>query len=164
MSDNNMVSGGWSAPTPKQMTEEDRIALVSAWSQAQANAAAAVAHERALRTAVMEACFATDKMEGTEHYALPGGADLCAVKKLDYKIDKEKINSVLDEVEALGDRAKLRSEELVKFEPSLSVSTYKKLAESTDEIDKQIYRLILPIVTEKPAAPSLKINPPKLPK
>lgn len=141
--------------------EAKRLALIASWSQAANNAKAAIEYERKLRNEVMHACFANDKREGTEHFELPEGWDLKAVKKLSYNLATDKVNEALDKIEALGERGKLLAERLVKFKPELSISEFKKLDEGGSE-EKEIKGIIEGVLTIKDASPSLELIAPKL--
>ncbi len=94
--------------------------------------------------------FDTNKTSGTEHAALPGGYDLVSVKKENYTLTdangetEEALTHFDDTLAAL----------LVKWTPTLSVSTFKKLtAAEQAHFDKAL--------EIRSGAPTLEIKAPK---
>jgi hypothetical protein len=127
---------------------------ISAWQKAQAESRRWREEEMRLRAEVM--AFAWPSYQnapeaGTFRADLSQGYKLAYEQTFDYKLKDTpdlKVKSVL----ALFPPS--TADLLVKFEPKLSVSNFKKL-----DIDKQ--RLFSPVLTIKPDAPKLTLEFPK---
>lgn len=116
------------------------------------------AAEIEMRKAVFAAYFKHDK--GTENIDLGQGYKLKGVAELNYNLDKTKVDDVLDGIEKMGERGAIIVETLVKYKPELSLTEYKKLAESDNQVDKNALALIQSVITTSPGSPTLTIVPP----
>lgn len=145
---------------PQPMSREDRDSLLLEWKEAQEQLAIAKEHEMRLRKRIVAEAglFDPNKEEGTQTVVLGGGWKLKAVKKLNWKVF-ETIDGLdidlSDAIQAIEEiEGKMAADEIVKFDPRLSVSTFKKLMPEAKAI-------IEPFLQSSPASPSLELVPPK---
>lgn len=128
--------------------------LLFQWRRVKADASNYAKLERELRNSVIARAF-PDTKRGTSTLDLEG-CKLVATFPESYKLDQQLINGVLDTIDNLGERAKLRVEGLVKFKAELAVGAYKTLGTSLDETDKVIKKTIDKILTVTPGQPQLE--------
>lgn len=141
----------------------NRDLLIQQWLAAKQQLDSAKEIEAALRGELVTTYFDNQKEEGTENLELGNGYKLKAVKKLSYRIDKNAIDGALDAIEKLGEEGKFIAGRLVKWQPELSVSEFKKLQEnaSSPTVAQTIVALITPVLTITPGMPSLEFVEPK---
>ena len=140
----------------KQLSEDEKNALLLNWKSAKTQLNAIKETEMSLRLQVQEAFFpVASRTKGTQRYQLGEGWAVKLVAKYDYKLDGDKVEAALDQIEAQGPGGALIAERLVKFTPTLSQTEYKQLG----EVDKPIIDAILTIT---PATPSLELEEPKV--
>lgn len=139
----------WGTPVQPTLTAEDNK-LLEDWYTLQAQLKLAKDSEMELRKAVVARFFNEDDREGTMRYPLPDGYKLKAVKKQNYKLKNEngETDKVLENVSE--DLAAL----LVKWTPTLSISTFKKLAPEIQAVFNDCLE-----ITD--ASPTLEIEEPK---
>lgn len=142
------------------MSAKERDALLLDWKDAQETLAIAKDEEMRLRKRIVDEAglFDPNKEEGTQTVSLGGGWKIKAVKKLNWKVF-ESIDGMdidlSDAIQAIEDvEGKMAADEIVKFDPRLSVSTYKKLM-------PEAKALIDPFLQSSPGSPSLSLVPPK---
>lgn len=126
------------------MTTEQKI---QAWSEADTNQKAWREIELKLRAELVKELFPFDTA-GSSHHELGNGWKLSVTKGIDYKLDADKITEVLNSFD--DSTAAL----LVKWEPKLSVSNFKKL--SPEDQAK-----FTDVLTTRPSSPQLKLVEPK---
>lgn len=136
-----------------------RDALILEWREKQAQLSKLKDEEMALRKQVLGELFSFDPevlREGTENFELGQGYKVKAVFKIDYKLNNENdaVDKVLTKMEKAGAEGAVLAERLVKWEPKLSISEYKKLPD-------KFRKLIDEIVTTKEATPSVELVAPK---
>lgn len=129
------------------LTRDEKIV---AWKDAKLQLDAFKKLEMELRKELVSENFDHEKLEGTENLELGNDWKLKCVKKLSYKLDNQKGATV----KALAAMPSYVAERLVKWEPKLSTSEYKKL----DATNRAIIDEVLTI-TE--ASPSLDLVAPK---
>jgi hypothetical protein len=137
----------------------DPTVRLQMWAKMDQARTVASASEIDMRKAVFPSFFSHDK--GTETRELGGGAQLKGEATVNYKVDKDRCDETLDAIEKLGERAAKIAEDVIKYEPKLSLTEYNKLVGSTDPIDQKALAMINTIVTSSPGTPTLKIVPPK---
>lgn len=119
-----------------------------------ANVAALMAEEMAARKDAFAAIF-PDVPKGTHYVDLPGGWRIKGVRKVDYKIDADEVEAMLDALRGTGNEGVFIADRIVKFKPDLSVSEYEGLVSDT-------YRKIVDrVLTTKDASPEFALVPPK---
>lgn len=152
----------WKQP----LTETDRIYyrdhLLSQWEEAKLALERAKAVEMDLRKQIVDVAFDPSKKAGTERVELHNGFELKSVKKQNYgfvkrsdgKLDKGAVDSALSAIEATSPAGAYIAENLVKWEPTLSLTEYKKL-------DEPLRKIIDAVIVVTDGAPTLEIVPPK---
>lgn len=131
-----------------------RDKLLQQWEQSKSDLEVAKLAEMDQRKLVVAFAFDPNKEKGTERIPLENGYELKAVKKINYNVNQETVNAVLDELEAQGDEAKFIAERVIKWKAELSVSEYNDLSDK--------YKAIIDkCVTTSDGAPTLEIVPPK---
>lgn len=161
----------WFAGDFKKLTDWDREFYfrhkLKEWQDAQIALAAAKEKEMELRKVCVALGFDTDKT-GTQHHDLGGGYDAKAVVKMNWgfvktpdgtKVDKRRIESVLSKIEATGPVGELIANDLVKWTPDLSLTTYNKLLQNEATI--AFKAMIDEVIVKTNAAPTLDIIAPK---
>jgi hypothetical protein len=116
--------------------------------------------ERELRKQVVKEFF-PNGAEGTNNYELPDGSKLKATIGITYKLDKDKIDDALEQIERIGNDGNFIAERLVTWAPSLSVSEFKKLDDASPS-HAQIKEVIQTVLTTSPSTPTLEIIEPKV--
>lgn len=132
--------------TPALDALQDKI---TRWKDADTNQKAWREIELKLRGELVAQLFPRTDVTGTENHDLAAGWKLSVTKGIDYKLDGDKTEAVL---EGFDDSTAAL---LVKWEPKLSVANYKKL--SADDQAK-----FADVLTTKPSSPQLKLVEPKL--
>lgn len=149
-----------------ELSQEDTIFyrdyLLTTWQAKKAELEVAKEQEMIWRKKAVDFAFDDEKDSGTERIDLGNGYQAKAVKKLNYgfiktaegKLDKQKIDDALSEIEATGPVGVLTAERLVKWTPDLSLTEYKQLPESFKKI-------IDAVIVTTDGAPTLDIIAPK---
>lgn len=131
-----------------------RDKLLEQWENDKAALEIAKENEMAKRKAIVKFAFDPTKEKGTERIELANGYELKSVKKLNYNVNQDTVNAVLDKLEAVDSEAKFVAERLIKWKADLSVSEYNDL--------KAEYKVIIDeCITTSDGAPTLEIVPPK---
>lgn len=132
--------------------------VMAAWVAAETKLQEVKLEEMLLRKAVFEVKF-PGIPEGTHRVPLANGYQLKAVGKLNYNLaNKEgQTEKALEELEKLGPKGAFLADRLVKWSPELSITEYRQL-------EPQYKAIIDTVLTVKPAAPTLEIEPPKVEK
>jgi hypothetical protein len=136
--------------------ETNRYDVLAQHSEAAKNLAYWKEEEMRLRTLVIaEFSDTAVDAEGTENYELNAGYKLKLVKKLNYTLsDKDgSLKNILDEI-VMQTGTNLYADELVRWKPELCTGFYKKM-------DVAIQALLSPVLTIKPATPTIEIIEPK---
>lgn len=141
---------------------EARDRLIQNWQDAQKTLERAKEVEMNLRKEVVDFTFDPTKTSGTETIELGNDYKLKAVKKVTYgfredgegKIDRKGIELALSRIENNSPAGAYIAEHLVKWNPSLSLTEYKKL----DDKDKAA---IDAVIVTKEGAPTLELVEPK---
>ncbi|HEX2242996.1 MAG TPA: hypothetical protein VHK27_07055 [Gammaproteobacteria bacterium] len=153
------------------LTETDKVTyrdyLLVEWNLAQERLAAAKEEEMTRRKAVVAFAFDPNKKSGTERIALGNGYEAKAVKKLNYgfvktpqgKLDKAAVDAALTAIEQSHKHGAYIAENLVRWQPELSLTEYKKLDES-EEL-KPLKAIIDKVIVTTDGAPTLEIIEPK---
>lgn len=138
-----------------------RDSILKAWEASKLALEVAKETEMKLRKEAVNFAFDQTKESGTERIELGGGWQAKAVKKVNYgwvkngeKVDKHKIDDVLDMIEKTVENGGLIAERLVKWTPDLSLTEYKLLPEAAKA-------LIDTVIITSDGAPTLEIIPPK---
>lgn len=138
----------------------EQIAALEAWNNARnallmAGVKKLVDTEMAARKAAVALVF--NGVEAGTHYAEAGeGYKLKYVRKIEYKIDPEQVNDVLDALKATGNEGAFIGDRLVKWKPELSVTEYKTLP-----IGGTYKKIIDRILTTKDGSPELTLIAPE---
>ena len=143
--------------------------LLTAWAASKDKLAAIKEEEMELRKQVSSMLFPEPK-KGTQRYELGGGYKVKLVHKINYKLgDKDRIDpdngskiaindqveTVMNEIEKIGNEGKFLVDRLIKTSYELSVSEYEKLE------NNEIKKLINSILITSDGAPSLELEEPK---
>ena len=142
-----------------QSAQRDPSVVINEWREAQAVLAKAKETELRLRNEILTGAFGFDGVtlrEGTENYELLHGFKLKAVFKANYKLDNtaDAVDRALTRIEKAGPEGQFVASRLVKWEPKLSVSEYRKL-------EPKYQKIIDDVLTITEGTPSLEIVPPK---
>lgn len=158
----NAVTGEVQTFTDEEFVKErDRLLLV--WENSKKALDVAKAAEMEARKAVVAFAFDPEKESGTERIELHNGYQAKAVKKLNYgwikgkddKTDRKAIDAALDRLaKAAGPAGEYIADNLVKWNPELSLTEYKKL-------DDGLKKIIDKVIVTSDGAPQLEIVPPK---
>jgi len=138
-------------------TTTNRDQLIMKWNEAQNALAAAKEAESELRKQVIAECFPVEAdHEGTENVELGEGWKLKSIFKLNRRLANKngETEKVLDTMEATGEEGKFIADRLVKWEPKLSMTEYKKLP-------TKFKKMIDGVLTATPGAPSVSLVEPK---
>jgi hypothetical protein len=119
------------------------------WYELQENLKKIKVSEMFLRKKIFDALF-PNPVEGTNSFTLPDGFVVKGGYSLDRKVDPATLTACKELLEENG----IRSEHLVKWDPSLKKAEYNKLTDEQQKIFDQV--LII-----KPGSPSLEIVLPK---
>lgn len=125
------------------------------WQQAVIDAAGAKAlieREQTLRKEVAELFFPAP-VEGTNAFELNAGYKLKLTYKLDRKLDEAALPAVMERVRGM----QVNTDELLKFEPTLVLKSYRALMQLHPEAAKVFDEAL----TIKPASPTLELVAPK---
>lgn len=141
---------------------DPKIARIHSWNQAKAALVAAIEYEMQLRKEVVAESFDSTKLKGTQNIEIGSGFKLKCVKKENIKVDKDKVNAALDEIEKIGQFGVFIAERVIKFTPDLSLTEWNSLKESSDPNAAKIIALLEPVLEFSPGSPTLEIVPPKL--
>lgn len=153
-------------PDVKLLKPEEFVAmrdyLLVQWNLAKEQLDAAKAKEMEMRTKCVAFMFDPNKKKGTERVELGNGYEAKAVKKLNYnfiknsdgKLDKVAVDNALTEIEHSGPEGAYIADNLVKWEPTLSLTEYGKL-------DPNRKAIIDKVIVTSDGAPTLEIIPPK---
>ena len=128
--------------------------LLAQWEDTKVALESAKNVEMEQRKKVVAFAFDPTKEKGTERIPLENGYELKAVKKLNYNVDQDKVNAVLDKFEALDEQSKFVSERLIKWKADLSITEYNSLTEKQKAVIDEC-------ITTSDGAPTLEIVPPK---
>lgn len=145
----------------------NRDQLLTDWKAANEALAAAKAREAELRPLVIEAFSdVTDEMaSGIENIDVGYGYTLKVDRKLNYSLasanDYEAVDNAADAIGEIldGDFGETIVNRLFKRKFEISVTEYKKILELPN--GAKIKAIVDKILTIKPAAPSVKLEPPK---
>lgn len=181
----NEQNGGWPAQTtaeiptaetetPEQLLERQKEA-VAKWLPAKKSADDWKAYENNVRRETAAICFPSPT-RGTNRLQLGDGNAIKLVYTLSYKLGKkdlvnqetgepvsinEQIKWLESQIAALAPEGKILVERLIKWEPSLSETEYRKLSDLIP-VEKAAKELIDRFLTVTPAAtPSLTFEPAK---
>jgi len=146
----------WPSNEPENSEVMDKInrdMAIMSWRNAKQTLDAAKENEMQMRKNLTNLLF-PNPVKGTQRFNLGNGYSIKLVHKLNYKLDKDRVEQALDKIEAQGPKGELIAERLVKFTPELSQTEYKLLS----EIDKKI---IDEVLTVEPGAPTLELEEPK---
>ncbi len=146
-------------PAVPEVTVEERNSRIKDWLAAKATLEAAKNNELELRNILAKMCF-PNPVKGTQRIDLGEGYSLKMVHKVNYKIDAEKVEDVLDEIEKVGNEGQFLGERLVKLQYDLSVSEYGKL-DVSNPTHKKVKALLDKIVTTTDATPAMEFEVPK---
>lgn len=145
--------------------------LVAAWLEAKEKATTAVERERGLREQVCTMLF-PNPVEGTNTYDLGMGYkvkmthgytyDLCKEvgKRITHEEYVSRVETVLSEIEDLGNGADSLASKLVKWKPELSVTEYKKLNVQFPT-EAAIKKILDAVIVTKPSSPQVSFEEPK---
>jgi hypothetical protein len=128
--------------------------LLAQWEDSKSVLEVAKAAEMEQRKKVVSFAFDPNKEKGTERIPLENGYELKAVKKINYNVNQETVNNVLDKFESVSPENKFVAERLIKWEAALSVSEYNNLTEAQKKIIDEC-------ITTSDGAPTLEIVAPK---
>jgi len=154
---------GWNQPVSLEDKNFYRDHLLTLWKQMQINLDYAKSTEMDLRNKLVKLCGDPEAKKGTEYADLGHGYRLKIVKKLNYgfvkneegkKVDKGKIDAALTQIEKADAAGAFIAQELVKWEPKLSLTMY-------DKLEKNLKAIIDPILITSDGAPTIEIVPPK---
>lgn len=139
----------------------ERTRLLTEWEASKLTLEKAKEDEMKLRKQVVDFAFDPTKKSGTERIDLGNGWQAKAVKKINYgwikdgdKVDKHKIDDVLDLIEKNVESGSLIAERLVKWTPELSLTEYKLLPAAAKS-------LIDSVIVTSEGSPTLEIVAPK---
>jgi hypothetical protein len=134
----------------EQLVQLDPLAVLAAWHEASLELAQLKIREGHLRLAAFQKNVAAP-VEGTNNVPLEGGYLLKAIGKVNYKVeDTAEMRAAL--VALPGETP----QRLLKWEPNLSVSEWKRLLDT----DPVAAATVAPFITSKPGMPDLKIIAP----
>ena len=134
--------------TVKTYTEEERNSLIQQLLDVGSNAKAFTEKYKELREIVASAFYNNDKIKGTEKLDLGNDYYLKCKKAYSLKLDKNKIEETLLQMDASV------VEGLIKYEPKLSETAYSKLPDDQKAIIDQI-------ITLTPSLPTFELVVPK---
>lgn len=143
---------------PQVTLTQEQIDTIVAWTEAKKALDNAKAEELKHRLLIVQtAPFNPDKEEGGQTIKLGEGWKLALDKPMDYKMEPKDIPGVVAAMKSLAAANPLAAEGLIRWEPVMSVSAYKKLSEEEKKI-------LAPVVTIKPGTPTIELKPPPTPK
>lgn len=136
--------------TADQLAALDRDSLIRAWYEASVHSAQLINQERQLRQLAFAKAVPEPK-PGINNIDLGGGWLLKAEHKINYTVANTE--EMAAQLATMPDHV---AERLVKWNPELSISEWKKLAAEMP----QSYLAFSAFVTEKPGLPTLKLIEP----
>lgn len=135
----------------------DRDALIMEWNEAKSALDAAKEKESELRKRMVDECFPHNPdSEGTENLELGEGWKLKTVFKQNRRLGNKngETDKALTKIEKMGAEGEIIADRLVKWEPKLSLSEYKKLP-------AKMKKIIDDVITTAPGTPTVSLVPPK---
>jgi hypothetical protein len=126
-----------------------QLLLLQEWNEAKEQLKHWQQKESELRDTLVNRLFAIGKTEGTETLILTGEWKLKVTRKLSYNLSNE--NDEL--VHVLQTLPSVITQNLIRWNPDLNLSLFRKLDEPTRN-------LFTPVLTIKPAKPSLELIAP----
>lgn len=158
------MSWGQPAATPQQPaqpqpSQQDRDNLILAWRRSKEELDKAKEREMELRTQLAAMLF-PNPSAGTQRFELGGGYSVKLVHKINYKLDEDRVDDALDNIEKQGNEGAFLADRLVKTKHELSISEYKKLDPSNPS-HKKIKAELDKVLTTSPGAPTLELEEPK---
>jgi hypothetical protein len=129
--------------------QHQQLNLVQEWNEAKEQLKYWTEKESDLRSKVVQDIFKSDKTEGTETIELTGDWKLKVTKKLNYNVSNkdETLTNILNSLPALV------AQNVIRWNPDLNLAVYRKL-------DTTMRELLSPVISIKPAKPSLELVPP----
>jgi hypothetical protein len=129
--------------------QHQQLNLVQEWNEAKEQLKYWTEKESDLRSKVVQDIFKSDKTEGTETVELAGDWKLKVTKKLNYNVSNkdETLTNILNSLPALV------AQNVIRWNPDLNLAVYRKL-------DTTMRELLSPVISIKPAKPSLELVPP----
>ena len=131
------------------MLIHQHLKLVQEWNEAREQLKYWNQKEGELREAVVTSVFTSTKTEGSETIDLAADWKLKATKKFNYNLTN-KDNSLVNIIRTMP---QVIIENLVRWNPDLNLTVYRKL-------DSAMQELLTPVLTIKPAKPTLELVPP----
>lgn len=142
-----------SAKTLSDADRMDLYAKLEAWHKLVADLAFLVSKEMEMRKAIAERYF-KDCEEGTNTMILDYGKVLKADIKINRSVDEAQLEALKTDAHNTGKTSLLMQiDALFAYKPNLRVGEWK-------ELDNKDRKKFAAVVTEKPGAPSLKIETP----
>jgi hypothetical protein len=92
--------------------------------------------------------------KGTHYVDLPGGWRIKGVRKVEYKLDPEQVDAMLDALKGTGNEGTFLADRLVKWKAELSVTEYEALTSDTYK------KIVDRILTTKDASPEFSLVSP----
>jgi hypothetical protein len=129
--------------------DQQKLTLLQEWNEAKEQLKHWQQRESELRDTLVKGLFDGNKTEGTDTLTLTGEWKLKLTRKLSYNLSNE--NDGL--VNILQTLPSVITQNLIRWNPDLNLSLYRKLDESTRN-------LFTPVLTIKPAKPSLELIAP----
>lgn len=123
--------------------------LLQQWNEAKEQSKHWSEVESTLRDTLVKELFDSSKTEGTETLELSGDWKLKATKRLSYNLSN-KDNALVNILQGLPS---VIAENLIRWNPDLNLSMYRKL-------DTPTQQLFAPVLAIKPGKPSLELVPP----
>jgi hypothetical protein len=131
------------------MTQEELFTKIGRWNELQSQLSSIKDQEMKLRKEIFDACF-PNPTEGTNKTDMPEGWSLKGTYKLTRSLDEAALPAVLTELH----KHKVRTDDVVVYKPSLSMTGFKKLDDKWQHVLEQA-------MVTKPGAPTLELIPPK---
>lgn len=131
------------------LLQAQQVQLIQEWTEAREHLKKWSQLESDLRDRVIAETFDSSKTEGTETIELMGDWKLKAVRKLNYNLSNK--DNALTNI--LASLPSVIAQNLIRWQPDLNLSMFRKLDQATQE-------LFSPVLTIKPAKPSLELVPP----
>jgi hypothetical protein len=139
------------AAQPVELNQQ-QVDMIQTWEATKKRLDTEKALELTQRLDVIKVIPFTDKEEGGQSVKLGGGWRLALDKPQDHRMEPKNIPAVMTAMDALHAVNPLAAASLIRWEPVMSVTEYKKLSDAE--------KLILaPVVTIKPGTPTLELKP-----
>ena len=129
--------------------EKDKLDLIQNWNEAKEQVKRWTQTENDLRDKVIKGLFDSGTIEGTETIQIGSDWKLKATRRLNYTLSNK--DGAL--VSILQTLPSVIAENLIRWSPDLNLSMYRKLDATTQQ-------LFIPVLSIKPAKPSLELVPP----